>query len=135
MQEKRERAKKGDRMNQNVKKTPRVGAVLAALSAAALLLSAGSAIGTYLFCESLQISLTIAIIVLPSIAIVWLLASMTVYIVGKYKDRITRWMDINLRASSLTVAAILLIAAIAIFALGIIFGINPIEAIHSILNG
>ncbi len=122
-------------MNQSVKKAPRTGAVFAALSAAVLILSAGLAVGTYIFCESLQISLTIAIIVLPSIAIVWFLASMTVYIVGKYKNRITRWTDMNLRMSSLTVAAILLIAAVALFAAGIIFGVNPIEAIRNILNG
>ncbi len=121
-------------MNLNIKKAPRTGAVLAALAGSALLLSAGSAICAYLFCESLQISLTIAIIVLPSIAIVWFLASMTVYIVGKYKNRISRWMDINLRASSLTVAAILLLATVAMFAVGIIFGIDPIETLHTIIN-
>lgn len=121
-------------MNLNIKKAPRTGAVLAALAGSALLLSAGLAVGTYIFCESLRVSLTIAIIVFPSIAITWLLSSMAAYIVGKYKNRISRWMDINLRASSLTVAAILLLATVAMFAVGIIFGIDPIETLHTIIN-
>ena len=122
-------------MNQNIKKSPALGAVILAsaliASALSIVLSAVSLAAG----NSFKLSLIFALIVLPSIDGVWFFASMVAYTISKFKGKISGWADINLRVSSLVVCAILLVAALLLTVFTLLHGTNPISTITSLLNG
>ena len=122
-------------MNKCAKKAPSVGAVIMISAASASVAAIIFAAVAFSLDSSLKLPLIISLVVLPTIVGVWFLASMVIYTIGKYKGKISAWVDANLRISSIIIGVILLAAAIALTACAICWGTNPLTIISSVLNG
>ena len=71
----------------------------------------------------------IFVAILPSAIFLWFLVSLLLYIIEKYRNKIRRSTEINLRISSLFVAMMLFIALVLMFISAIAFGIDLLKEI------
>ena len=81
-----------------------------------------------------KVSATIFVAIIPSASVLWLFSSLLACVICKYKGSIPRAAELNLKASCITVALLLLIALFAMFVSVIAFGVHPIETIYQYLQ-
>lgn len=117
-------------MNQlQVKKSNKTAIAVAIVAASVAIVSALIACAYIFGGDPIKVSVTIVIAALPSTTALWFLTSLLLYIIGKYRGRTYRAVEVNLRISSLLVAALLFAAVVAMFISVIAFGVHPLEAI------
>ena len=110
-----------------IKKNSKTGIVIA-IAILSLVIITAMTVCAYLFGgDPIHVSVTIFVAILPSAIFLWFLVSLLIYIIEKYRKKNNRTTEINLRISSLFVAALLFIALVLMFISAIGFGIDLIK--------